>query len=1047
MIEISHKQARHLLHIEMDRHLPNEQWTSLQAHLENCVECRAYRDRLGGLEKDLRRTLRSGWETVSGPGTDTSQRVLGMFHQRQRQRQRLYSTGMLLAGLVLVFFIGRSIITGDLQKMIPGTSGAAEIPDTSVVAPSTVEPPATPIPTARAGDFPDVVVYEARLDGRADGKKQIYLLNPGSDPVDLFDGSANDSDPVWSPDGQWIAFLSDRTGKEEIFVTSMVSNKVIQLTDSPGVTWEGPLSWSADGQWLTLSGVRDLQGGQRWVYVVGMDGSGARALPGGRGGIAPEFAPIGDRLAFAFTDGPQSGVTIYHLETGEKVTTAWPENPAALAPAPGSALDWSADGSGLVYIASAAIASGATAPAATASAATAAAAAAPSVVTAPTLTASANTAAAPSVIESPPAGDVPSATPAATPIPGASGSQVLIVRDLNASIALSFDFSNGMQVAQSAWPGAYRAVSWTPTGTVLYTEDLGDARANDKPGTTPGGCWTIQARQQGFRGFINNNNSNITNTDTTSGAFASRLWSVNGVCVEGGLDHQSWTPDGRWVVVLGRLPSSQQRALYAIRMPGRGAGFYYRPGRTTPTPSASTGPAAPSATIQARPFDPAQANQPPVGSALRLLDANWVGALPRVRPRLTIFSQPVNINPLPVTKSKPALPPSDLSHRPDGPSGQIVYTVQNSSVSAVVKANPDGTGGQILAATSGINRCPRFSPDGQSIALVAPGGTYAGGQGINDATAPSRSADLGDEVFVMDADGGNARQISGSIHSSDLSGPTQKLVYGCPVWSPQTTHGGPFVAALLNNAQHRYLAVLPSSAPSQENSAPLARLTGLGVPLQGLGPIWSPDGRSLYLVQRPSDGGMPQLLRVSVPDDPLAPLVAAPVRSQEDWTRVLALAIDPSGSEFIALEHANEVNSAGAADQVTLRRIGLTDSGGGNLQGSPLTLSDTPGQAKITSGQVALLFNSRSTVGLLLQGSPSSAPQAAFFRYDLSYGLQRGLARVEDTVYDLAWSPDGRWVVYSTESGLWGLDMASALQGRAAPVWLSPVPVEGLDWR
>ncbi|HSZ60061.1 MAG TPA: hypothetical protein VK797_30740, partial [Tepidisphaeraceae bacterium] len=50
-----------------------------------------------------------------------------------------------------------------------------------------------------------------------------------------------ESEPRWSPDGKWIAFVSDRTGREEIWVSDELGKKLKQLSDADcdknGITW------------------------------------------------------------------------------------------------------------------------------------------------------------------------------------------------------------------------------------------------------------------------------------------------------------------------------------------------------------------------------------------------------------------------------------------------------------------------------------------------------------------------------------------------------------------------------------------------------------------------------------------------------------------------------------------------------------------------------------------------------------------------------------------------------------------------------------------
>ena len=71
----------------------------------------------------------------------------------------------------------------------------------------------------------------------------------------------------------------------------------------------------------------------------------------------------------------------------------------------------------------------------------------------------------------------------------------------------------------------------------------------------------------------------------------------------------------------------------------------------------------------------------------------------------------------------------------------------------------------------------------------------------------------------------------------------------------------------------------------------------------------------------------------------------------------------------------------------------------------------------------------------------------SFFYYNPIQNDVKPLVWLEDPLLNYAWSGDGHWLVYSTESGLWGLDVQSARKGLAAPIWLSPVPVDELDWR
>ena len=68
-----------------------------------------------------------------------------------------------------------------------------------------------------------------------DGDFDVYLMNSdGSDPRPLTVNDAADRCPQWSPDGKRISFISDRDGNLEIYVMNADGSDQRRLTNSPG---------------------------------------------------------------------------------------------------------------------------------------------------------------------------------------------------------------------------------------------------------------------------------------------------------------------------------------------------------------------------------------------------------------------------------------------------------------------------------------------------------------------------------------------------------------------------------------------------------------------------------------------------------------------------------------------------------------------------------------------------------------------------------------------------------------------------------------------
>jgi dipeptidyl aminopeptidase/acylaminoacyl peptidase len=113
-------------------------------------------------------------------------------------------------------------------------------------------------------------LYMTRNVGRSswspDGKNIVFVSNisgrnnlwivaaEGGWPTQLTVSDQRQTAPAWSPDGKWIAYMSDYDGDEQwdIFIVSPKTGQVVNLTHTREIAEEYP-RWSLDGRYLAYT--------------------------------------------------------------------------------------------------------------------------------------------------------------------------------------------------------------------------------------------------------------------------------------------------------------------------------------------------------------------------------------------------------------------------------------------------------------------------------------------------------------------------------------------------------------------------------------------------------------------------------------------------------------------------------------------------------------------------------------------------------------------------------------------------------------------------
>jgi len=182
-----------------------------------------------------------------------------------------------------------------------------------------------------------------------------------------------DTNPRWSPDGAWIAFISDRSGEKQVWVIARDGGEARRLTS--GTLAPTELAWSPDGRWLAVVGKPQPRPGpdESDVRVISrlrykLDGEGfwdgrwkqVLVLPAGGGEPRPltseecdhnnpAWSPDGQWIAYAANPDPDADLT--------NVADVWVVAAAGGAPrrvtrgaGPAALPAWSPDGTRIAYV-------------------------------------------------------------------------------------------------------------------------------------------------------------------------------------------------------------------------------------------------------------------------------------------------------------------------------------------------------------------------------------------------------------------------------------------------------------------------------------------------------------------------------------------------------------------------------------------------------------------------------------------------------------------------------------------------------------------------
>jgi Tol biopolymer transport system component len=210
------------------------------------------------------------------------------------------------------------------------TTAGQQPTESATLPPSPTPTPVPPTPTSKPPTptpAPQWLAFETKRGSLGD--YEIYAVTPsGSRLTNLTNSWADDTSPVWSPDGRRIAFVSLRDtplGKWGLAPGSLylmdfdpvagAAGDLFRLTD--GANHDGWPTWSPDGQRLAFHGERD---GELDIWVINQDGSGRKQLTDSPGDDAhPSWSPDGTSIAFTSERGGKPDIWVMKADGSDPV--------------------------------------------------------------------------------------------------------------------------------------------------------------------------------------------------------------------------------------------------------------------------------------------------------------------------------------------------------------------------------------------------------------------------------------------------------------------------------------------------------------------------------------------------------------------------------------------------------------------------------------------------------------------------------------------------------------------------------------------------------
>ena len=181
-----------------------------------------------------------------------------------------------------------------------------------------------------------------------DGNSEVYIMNPdGSEQVNLTQHPAIDQQAIWSPTGEQILFVSNRSdfrprGTRDLYLMDPDGSNVRRVFKRKIEAWRTAPTWSPDGKQIAYRQLDHSGGGTSGMYILTLGEQDPEFI--GKFS-SPAWSPDGTEIACETAQPGREWIILMNTRTRKherllpKKALPWQEDPS-----------WSATGDKLAFV-------------------------------------------------------------------------------------------------------------------------------------------------------------------------------------------------------------------------------------------------------------------------------------------------------------------------------------------------------------------------------------------------------------------------------------------------------------------------------------------------------------------------------------------------------------------------------------------------------------------------------------------------------------------------------------------------------------------------